>query len=167
MQVNEDVELNEINKTLLTIRDDNESDYCCICINTMEYSFVKLTCCNQMIHEMCIIEFIVNINNNLYNCPICRKHLNTQVSFGKLIDYINENFELISKDKIQNIILNLYKDLPIKDLFNIDESAEMKHLKETVIKLTLQNDKFRMIIIILCLPLLIIIGSFVFSNYKK
>jgi hypothetical protein len=165
MQVNEDLELNEINKTLLTIRDD-ESDYCCICINTENDIFVKLKCCNQSIHETCIIEFITSINNELYNCPICRKHLNTQVSFGKLIDYINENFELISKDKIQNIILNLYKDLPIKDLFNIDESAEMKHLKETVIKLSLKNDQFRMIIIILCLPVLFIICSIVFNRYK-
>lgn len=167
MQVNEDLELNEINKTLLSICDDNESDYCCICINTMEYSFIKLKCCNQMIHERCIIEFIVNINNDLYNCPICRKHLNTSVSFGEVIDYMNENTELISKEKIQNIILNLYKDLPIKDLFNIDENGEMKHLKETVIKLTLQNDKFRMIILLLSLPLLVIIGSIVFSNYNK
>ena len=90
-------ELNEINKTLLTIRDD-ESDYCCICINTENDIFVKLKCCNQSIHETSIIEFITSINNELYNCPICRKHLNTQVSFGKLIDYINENFYPVKLD---------------------------------------------------------------------
>lgn len=146
---------------------DEETDYCCICINTKREIFIKLKCCNQSIHESCIIEFITSINNDLYNCPVCRNKLNIQVSFGKLIDYINEKSDLISIDKIQSIISHLYKDIQIKDLFNINDSAEIEHLKKTVTELTIKNNRFRLIIIILSLPVIIIICAIIFPRLNN
>lgn len=160
--INKDKDINE-EKTIVTISEH----YCCICINTTDSDFIKLQCCNQSIHETCIIEFIISINNNIYKCPTCRKNLDIPISFGKIIDYINENTELISKEKIQDIINNLYKDIRIKDLFNMDKSAEIEHLKNTIEKLTMQNDRFRVIFLFIYLPLIVMFTVFVFNNYNN
>jgi|UniRef100_A0A6C0AN92 hypothetical protein len=165
MLINEELELNNIN-TNLTISED-DTDYCCICINTIQDDFIKLRCCKQYIHEKCITEFITSINNNVYNCPICRKQLNTPVSFGRIIDYMTEKPELISTNKIQDIIKKLYKDIPIKHLFNIDGNEEIQHLKNTIEILTLKIDKYRMIFLFISLPLIIMFTVFVFNNYSK
>jgi hypothetical protein len=164
-KTNDNFELQELNNTILTISDD-ETEYCCICINTIEDNFIKLKCCNQSIHENCIIEFITSINNNLYNCPICRKGLNIPVSLGKIIDYINGKPELISNNKIQDIIINLYKDIQLKDLFNINQDTEIHHLKNTIENLTLKNDKYRVILLFLSFPLVVMFTVFLFNNYK-
>jgi len=162
MQDNEDLEMNNFHFDEYS---DEETDYCCICINTKRENFITLKCCNQSIHESCIIEFITSINNDLYNCPVCRNRLNIQVSFGKLIDYINEKSELISINKIQSIISHLYKDIQIKDLFNINDSAEIEHLKKTVTELTIKNN--RLIIIILSLPVIIIFCAIIFHRLNN
>ena len=159
--INQDIN-QDINKTILTISDD-DTDYCCICINTIQDDFIKLRCCKQYIHEKCITEFITSINNNVYNCPICRKELNTPVSFGKIIDCMIEKPQLISTNKIQDIIKKLYKDIPIKHLFNIDGNEEIQHLKNTIEILTLKNDKYRMIFLFISLPLIIMFTVFVFN----
>ena len=167
MSINEEFELNNINTN-----SDDETDYCCICINTFEDEFIKLQCCNQFIHKNCIMEFITSINNNIYKCPICRTQIDISVSFGKIIDYLNENPELISKDKIQCIIKTFYKDIPIKDLFNRNESEseieseEIKHLKDTIRILTIKKDKFLIINIFLSIPLILIFTIYLFNNYK-
>lgn len=156
----------DIEKTIVTISDD-DTDYCCICINTIDSDFIKLRCCNQSIHENCIIEFITNINNNIYKCPTCRKNLDVPISFGKIIDYINEKTELVSKEKIQHVINNLYKDIPIKNLFNIDRTAEIEHFKNTIEKLTTQNNRFRVIFLFTSVPLFVMFTVFVFNNYNN
>lgn len=184
MQINDqNFELQDINKntdinkdkdkdkytenTILIINGDNNVEYCCICINTNNDNFIKLRCCNQSIHENCVIEFITNINNNIYKCPTCRKNLDVPISFGKIIDYISEKRESISKEKIQNVIINLYKDIYIKELFDIDRIAEIEHLKNTIEKLTIENDRFRVVFLFISLPLVVMITVFVFSNYTN
>lgn len=166
MQINEEFELDSIKDTHLIISDD-ETEYCCICINTVENVFVKLKCCKQFIHENCIIEFIININNDMYKCPICRNQIQLCefITFGKIIDYINEKKINVSLDKIQSIIKTLYKDIPIIGLFNIDRSVdiEIQHLKDTIEKLTVKNNKFRLIF--LFIPLIIIFSIIIFNNY--
>lgn len=157
--IDTDTETN-IEKTIVIISEY----YCCICINTKDDLFIKLRCCNQSIHKNCIIEFIISINNNIYKCPTCRRNLNIPISFGKIIDYINEKTELISKEKIQDIINNLYKDIHIKELFNMDKTAEIEHLKSTIEKLTIQNDRFRVIFLFISVPLFVIFTVFVFNN---
>jgi hypothetical protein len=167
MLTNEELELNNINKLSLTISDD-ESEYCCICINTIENVFIKLKCCKQFIHEKCIIEFIININNDRYKCPICRNEIQLceSITFGKIIDYINEKKINISKDKLQSVIKNLYKDIPIKDLFNIDGSVDIQYLKDTIERLTVKNDKYRVIFAFISIPLILIFGIIIFNNFK-
>lgn len=168
MPINEELELNNINTNLIISEDDTE--YCCICINTIEDEFIKLKCCNQSIHENCIIEYIININNDIYKCPICRNQMQLYepITFGKIIDYINDKQELISNDKVKSIIKNLYKDIPITVLFNTNENEneEIRQLNYTIQQLTIKNDKMRVMFLFISLPLVVMITIFVFNNYK-
>ena len=76
---------------------------------------------------------------------------------------MTEKPELISTNKIQDIIKKLYKDIPIKHLFNIDGNEEIQHLKNTIEILTLKIDKYRMIFLFISLPLIIMFTVFVFN----
>lgn len=112
-------------------RNNSNEDYCCICLNTYDYIYNKLQCCQQTIHENCLIEWILSDNNVLYRCPICRNkiNINEKITIGKIIDYINTQEQCISKEKLQSILHSLYTNtnlrlLLLEENFSEDQSHD-------------------------------------------
>jgi hypothetical protein len=109
----EDLELN----TLVTLNNNDDENYCCICLNTENDKYVSLQCCNKTIHYECIMVWMITKNNINYKCPICRKQiqLNDSVTLGNLIDYINTKQQVITKTRMYELIRNLYSNTYISN----------------------------------------------------
>ena len=101
---------------------DNLNEYCCICINTYEYQYCKLSCCRQSIHNLCLIDWILSENNVLYKCPICRKQIDIKnsITIGTIIDHINNREEPISTDKFDLIVQKLYPNTHLYSILSDD-----------------------------------------------
>ena len=99
--------------TELNLNSSNHA-FCCVCLNTSDYKFIKLKCCNQEIHKKCVIEWITSPQNRIINCPICRKQMDISfsnfVTLGEIIDEVNKKDKLLSKQKFDQIIQTLYPD---------------------------------------------------------
>lgn len=96
-----------LNITLDKINNLNE---CCICLNEEceRFKIIKFQCCNQLIHNKCIFDIVIN-GHDL--CPLCRRNIELKKYFtrSKFIKYI---YALPFNKKCRyadNIQKNLYK----------------------------------------------------------
>ena len=119
------------------VRLDYDNEYCCICLNTFDYAYIQLKCCNQNIHSPCLIDWVLSDSNNTYNCPICRKEivLDESITLGQLIDYINtkadaSSIALITKKKIETVIKRLYNNTNIKQIMYQDSDNNNNRVTE-------------------------------------
>lgn len=84
---------------------------CFICLNDIDMSqnYFYLSCCNNYTHYNCIKTWINhNKNNNIKNCPYCRK-INTDIS-----NLLYENIDIIIVDNnYSNISLQNYECLSL------------------------------------------------------
>lgn len=50
---------------------------CCICLEPMEYNLTKTKCCNQYIHNKCLVDYIIfkYRNRSEIICPLCRSKI--------------------------------------------------------------------------------------------
>lgn len=90
------------------------TDICCIClddINNYDNNTINLDCCNQKLHKICFMDWIL-IKGVVSNCPMCRKNisnLNEVITLNDIYDNIS-NFSPNNMKKIDNanIIINHY-----------------------------------------------------------
>lgn len=90
------------------------TDICCIClddINNYDNNTINLDCCNQRLHKICFMDWIL-IKGVVSNCPMCRKNicnLNEVITLNDIYDNIS-NFSPNNMKKIDNanIIINHY-----------------------------------------------------------
>lgn len=80
---------------------------CCICLDenlTDGIEALKLNCCNQYIHKMCFIDWVLTKVKDI-TCPICRKHILNLKEFITLEDILDNlcfNYPKNTKKKIDN-----------------------------------------------------------------
>lgn len=149
MIIDDQIELNLFNNKDI----NNNENYCCICLNTYNYKFIKLECCNKDIHYECVIDWVITETNINYKCPICRKRiqLNNSITFGNIIDYIIIKKKMITTKKFDFLVNNLYN----VNFLDIDSQSNNDNMIE------IYNNKLKM----LCLGILIISSIFVFFMY--
>ena len=50
---------------------------CCICLEPMEHNLTKTKCCNQYLHNKCLVDYIIFKYKNRLEiiCPLCRSKI--------------------------------------------------------------------------------------------
>lgn len=105
-------------------------DECFVCLDTDEFeSILILDCCKQKIHEKCLVNWILSKPN--YHCAVCKVKivdLSKSIPFNKFLTFLNIRLQQqdIQKDKIRDILINLYRSEPLVDVFlnDIDKTSD-------------------------------------------
>ena len=110
---------------------NNSNFECCICINTCSYNFINMKCCKQMIHDKCLIEWLLSSNNKYLKCAICRSDiidLNDTITLGNFIDSINSikstSSVTFNKRGLVEIINRLYGHCDFVVIMNYEYNDE-------------------------------------------
>lgn len=124
----------ELNTIELNTVEPIDKNICCICLNTRELkcNYTKIDCCNQVLHNECLIDWITVSNS----CPICRKSckINKLIKLEEFMIYINNKPELIEKlidDKktSKKLLIDLYGDDFLIQIMN-HESQDQEDQEE-------------------------------------
>jgi hypothetical protein len=146
--------------------------FCCVCLNTYDYDYIKLECCYQEIHKKCMIMWILSAQNKFINCPTCREDLdlsfNKKVTLGEIVDEINKSDKAIPKSKFIKIVNSLYPDSYFYNNFNtLDNQNQIENENDILFTDNIQGRRISILynLVLIILMLLVFTGYFyIFSS---
>lgn len=133
---------------------DSEKNYCCICLDNITKKKNIILNCNHSFHSLCFKNYINSINNNIFNCPLCRKEIDIEdISIFKNKFNIREFYEYVFDKKLEKCdaicdnSLNLNKKCKNR-LFPLCDNYCLKH-SNIKFKLNDYNHLYKSLIFIL------------------
>lgn len=102
-----------------------ELNCCCICLTCSEpytknnnNKFITLDCCQQRIHILCILDWMLSTHNRYLQCPMCRAsidYLNKLITMNDFLAYVQNNYTVYD---------NVYNDF--NDDFNDNYESRIR-----------------------------------------
>ena len=80
---------------------------CPICHASMEEGYIKVGCCGNNFHTLCLLNWIYT--NPIYSCPLCRNEQNPIGNIYALIPTVEE--PLLQQNRIRNWKKNVVKNV--------------------------------------------------------
>ena len=108
-------------KVITQIEYDINQKECFVCLDADNMmSIIVLECCKQHIHERCLVDWILSKSN--HDCAVCRAeitNLHEIIPINKFLNFVNIILQErdISKNKIRDILIDLYGTEPLVEVF--------------------------------------------------